>query len=306
MLVTGASGFIGRHCLPRLIDAGFDVHATARTTGTSQASGATWHHADLLDDAQVDGLMRRVRPTHLLHLAWDVNTTRWTAAGAHLEWARAGLSLVRSFAEQGGTRAVMAGTCAEYDWNVGLCRESQPATSPATMYGSAKRALGVLATAYGAATDVAVVWPRIFFTYGPHEPPGRLVPSVVRALLRGERALCTYGLQRRDYLHVSDVADALALLARHDLIGAVNVGSGVAVEVRAIAIHIAERLGRPDLLALGALPDGPDSAALVVADTGLLQEGLSWRPRISLESGLDETIAWWRGVEHADAGRDRT
>ena len=66
----------------------------------------------------------------------------------------------------------------------------------------------------------------IFFLYGPHEPPGRLIPSVIQALLKGEFARCSHGRQIRDFLYVEDVAEAFVALLDSDITGPVNIASG--------------------------------------------------------------------------------
>jgi nucleoside-diphosphate-sugar epimerase len=71
VLITGASGFVGRQCVPLLLAAGYEVHAVARTTNPEESdTRVRWHTADLLDESQVAELMAQVKPTHLLHLAW--------------------------------------------------------------------------------------------------------------------------------------------------------------------------------------------------------------------------------------------
>ena len=72
VLVTGASGFIGSRCMPLLAGAGYEVHGVVPEGVEPNASGVTWHVADLLEPDQVLRLFADVRPTHLLHLAWLV------------------------------------------------------------------------------------------------------------------------------------------------------------------------------------------------------------------------------------------
>jgi nucleoside-diphosphate-sugar epimerase len=109
----------------------------------------------------------------------------------------------------------------------------------------------------------------------------------------------TAGAQRRDFVHVEDVAEALAAIARARVEGAVNVGTSTAVPVADVARAIARLLDRPDLLRLGALPARPGTAPCVAAARGRLRDLLGWRPRYDLVAGLRQTIDWWR--RQADA-----
>jgi len=305
VLVTGASGFIGRPCVARLADEGAEVHAVSRRAQHVDGP-ATWHVADVHDPDAIAAVMQRARPTHLLHLAWDLTGSDWATTEGHAAWVTSSLHLLRLFGEAGGRRAVLVGSCAEYDWAVGRCRESDVPDTPATPYGAAKRTLATRAAAQAREAGLSLAWARIFFVYGPGEPPSRLIPSIVAAVHAGATARCTRGDQRRDYLHVDDVADALACMLAADVEGAINVGSGQAVEIAAIARGVAARMGRPDLLALGAIESPMAAAPLVEADVTRLAIELGWRPRLTLEAGLDATVAWYRarqplaqGVPHA-------
>jgi nucleoside-diphosphate-sugar epimerase len=324
-LVTGATGCIGRHVLPSLVARGADVHAVSSKPQPPQ-DGITWHAIDLLAPGVAAALARDVRATHLLHLAWYIAPGKWAAARENYAWVEASLTLVRAFHEAGGTRFVGAGSCLEYDWRYGYCTEGLTPHTPHTFYGACKHALqtlvsgyasvaapapasgsvsasaptSTLASASGAAAPAAdaarfsAAWGRVFFLYGPHEHPERLVAAVARALVQGEPAKTSHGQQVRDYLHVQDVADAFVRLLDSDLSGPVNIASGQAVTLR----HIVERLGalagRPDLLRIGAIPAAPTDTPLVVADVARLSRDLGWRPRIGLDEGLAQTIEWWR------------
>jgi nucleoside-diphosphate-sugar epimerase len=297
LLITGATGFIGCPAV-RLAARAFEVHAAARSPVA--APGATYHACDLLDGPAAAQLIERVRPTHLLHLAWIATPgVYWTSPENH-RWVAASRRLLVAFARSGGRRAVVAGSCTEYDWTAaGVCREFDTPTRPHTPYGRCKRELGEWATAFGRARDVAVVWARVFFLYGPREHPARLVPSVARALLAGTPAACTSGTQERDFLHVDDVARALVALVGSDLTGPVNVGSGEPVAVRTVIEHVARACGRPDLVRLGARETPATDPPLLVADVRRLRDELGWRPRIDLASGLRETVGWWRSARAA-------
>jgi nucleoside-diphosphate-sugar epimerase len=142
--------------------------------------------------------------------------------------------------------------------------------------------------------DLSLAWGRIFFLYGPREDPRRLVASVARALVASERASTSAGTQRRDFLHVDDVARAFAALLDSDVGGAVNIASGEAVTVRSIAEQLARASGRPDLLKVGALADRPDDPPIIAADVGRLRGEVGFRPSFSLEDGLAATVSWWR------------
>ncbi len=293
VLVTGASGFIGRHCLPTLIDHGHTVHAVARRPLAGVDGDIHWHAVDLLDSVARAALVASVKPTHLLHLAWYAEPGQYWTSEANFRWVSASLDLLDRVHQSGGRRAVLAGSCAEYANSTEPCHENLTPLMPASAYGVCKSALGTLAQSWSQRSGVAVAAGRVFHLYGPHEHSQRLVPSIVRALLAGEPADCTAGTQRRDYLSVVDVAAAFVALLESTASGAVNIGSGLPVSVADLAREIARQIGRPELLRLGARPMG-DEPALIVADLGRLRTEVGWVPGRTLNEGLADTIAWWR------------
>ena len=293
VLVTGASGFIGTHTIPLLTTGGWEVHAVRRAGAgwPTLDRQVTWYSCDLRQAVEGRALIERVRPTHMLHLAWNAEHGAYWTAADNDAWAQGTIALARAFAAQGGRRFVAAGTCAEYDWTnlAGPCREDQTPCRPQTPYGRAKleAATGVMSVARE--TGLSVAWGRLFFLYGPGEGARRLIPSVARALRAGGRAQVTTGTQVRDFLHVSDAASAFAELLSHMVTGAVNIGSGVPISVRGVVEILARAAERPDAVDFGAVPMQPGEPPMIVADVQRL-ESTGWRPRVGLEQGLTAII----------------
>lgn len=293
VLLTGASGFIGRAAIAPLREAGFEVHAVVRSRSNA-ADGVLWHNVNLLDGEQTTRLMREVRPSHLLHFAWYAEPGKYWTAPENADWLRASLALLETFERHGGLRVVMAGTCAEYDWRDGICAEDSTPLVPNTLYGQTKLKLFQQLCGYSAKRGLSGAWGRIFFPYGPYEHPTRLISSVIYALLNDRPALCTSGEQKRDFIHVSDVAHAFVALLGSNVEGAVNIGCGQAIAVKDVAMRIAEELGKPDLIRLGARPGGNNEPPLVVADTRRLKDEVGRSPTVPFKEGLASTIDWWR------------
>jgi nucleoside-diphosphate-sugar epimerase len=293
VIVTGASGWIGSHALPFLVERGYEVHAVANRGGSAPAHGVEWHRMDLLDESAVTAILERVRPTHLLHLAWYAEPGKYQMSEQNYAWCRAGIDLLRLFAATGGRRAVFAGSCFEYDHSAGVCSETDTRCAPTTRYGACKLALSEVVTRPPG--DLSTAWGRIFYLYGPGEYPSRLVPSVIGSLLHDEPARCTHGRQLRDYLHVADVASAFAAILDGKVEGIVNIGSGEEVTVRALVEMIADAVGAPrSMLDFGAIAAAPGDSPRVVADVRRLRDEVDFLPRWQLGDGLAETVEWWR------------
>jgi nucleoside-diphosphate-sugar epimerase len=294
VLLTGATGFIGRHCLPLLLDRGYEVHAVHSKSPPVDGLDVQWHNLDLLDTSRISKTVAAVRPTHLLHFAWHLVPGKYSNVNENLLWIQASIDLMRAFHETAGERLVMAGSCFEYDWSSGFCSEYRTPREPATFYGACKHALQNVLQGYSSEMSLSSAWGRVFFVYGPFEHPNRLVSSVIRNLLMNQPAPCTHGNQIRDYLHVDDVARAFVTLLDSDVQGPVNVASGRPVALREIVSTIGSKLDRQHLIQLGALPSPTDEAPLVFGDVRRLTDEVGWQPRFCVESGLDQTIEWWQ------------
>ena len=293
VLLTGATGLIGANALTALVGAGHEVHAVARAPGGAQP-GVVWHEADLLAGCEV---LAEVQPEILVHLAWYAEHGKFWTSTDNVRWVEASLALMRAFAAAGGRRAVLAGSCAEYEWTREVYPESAP-LRPATLYGASKHGLHVVCAALCAQAGIELAWGRLFFLYGPFEAPGRFVPSLVLSLLRGEPARMTAGTQHRDFLHAADAGAAFAALADSSVTGAVNVASGRPLVLADLAREIARRIGREQLLQVGALAMPAAEPPALIADVGRLRDEVGWSPAIELDEGLDGVIVWWR--EHSE------
>lgn len=248
---------------------------------------------DLSDVEVLAPHLSRIKPDVCLHLAWYAEPGQYLHSLENLNSLAASLGLASGLARLGCPRFVATGSCFEYDTTPGYLSETTPAKAD-SLYAASKLAVELVSEQLAKMAGMSVAWVRLFYQYGPFEDRRRLVPSVIGALLRGERARISPGDQARDFLHVEDVAEAIWMVASSDLRGPVNVGSGEPVTVRAIAERIGAILGRPDLLDVGALPYAPSDPMFVCADNRRLREHTGWAPQYSLDQGLAQTIEWWR------------
>ena len=297
VLVTGGSGFIGRHCLAMLTEQDHEVHAVAsQDKSVVVMPGVRWHIADLLMEQQVGDLVASVQPTHLLHLAWYAAHGKFWTSLENVRWLGATLGLLQTFARHGGRRFVGAGSCAEYEWDGihGYLSEFKTPLRPATLYGACKLATAIAQEALCRECGVSCAWGRIFFLYGPHENPARFVPSVIVPLLRNEPARCSHGNQLRDFLYVSDVARAFVALLHSEVTGPVNIASGRTVALKEIAQAIGRKLGRADWVQLGSIPARDGDPPALCGKVDRLSSEVGWTPQYDLERGLQQTIDWWR------------
>ena len=292
MLVTGATGFIGQHALPELVARGYEIHALARNSAGLPDDVAAIS-ADFLQPGEAERIIDQVRPSHLLHLAWNATPGQFWTALDNLDWVAASLRLSRAFATTGGKRAVYAGTCAEYDWGLPLLEEDKTPLAPRTLYGKAKASLHQLVMEAAKPTGVSTAWGHVFFLYGPHEPEARLIPQAINGLLKGNIVACTAGTQERDFMHVADVARALVVLLDSSWEGSANIASGHCGPLRDALNFLTRHAGRDDLIQFGARPMPPGEPPRMAASTDALRT-IGFVPQYELNEGLLHTFEWWR------------
>jgi nucleoside-diphosphate-sugar epimerase len=303
ILVTGASGFIGRRVVLALRGSGDEIHTVQHTA--RQMSDSRNHTVNLMEPPQVDRLMERVRPTHLMHLAWYAEHERFWTSPLNLDWVAASLHLFQSFVKHGGQRAIFSGSCAEYDWSVAATpasplshtkatQASRPRTNltedspsnPNTLYGVCKNSLRQIIEKF---SPIPVAWGRIFFLYGPGEHPDRLIPSIVNPLRNDQPAVVRSGSHIRNLMHVDDVARALVTILNSPATGIVNIAADDAVSLGDAARLLGELTGRSHLLTIEQAEGTPQNPLVLTADTAKLVS-LGFVPRYSLREGLQTLL----------------
>lgn len=291
VLLTGASGFIGRFVLNQLMAAGID----AVVVGRSRPNGynGDFVEADLLQSDDYNVLVQRTGASHLIHLAWYAEHGKYWTSPLNLRWVEASVRLVEAFCAAGGQKVVTAGTCAEYDWRYGFCRDNVTPLLPATLYGTAKDATRRLLDAVCKAHQTQFAWGRIFVTYGKGEDSRRLIPSLID-VFQGKRS--PFGVNAnayRDFLHVQDVANGFVRLLLSDAQGNYNIASGQPTQIAEVVRSLAHAFHADPRIVLDLSTERPGEPEILFGDSQGLK-ALAWQPKYSINE-----IALIQGVEYA-------
>jgi nucleoside-diphosphate-sugar epimerase len=304
LLVTGAAGFIGSQVTRQLVAGGDDVTGLvlsgenlARISDVGKSVDI--RECDLGDSEGVARLINEIRPEAAIHLAWYAVPGRYWNATENLGCVAQGMNLAEVLADNGCGRLVAAGTCAEYDWDHEHLDEHETPCRPRTLYGATKYALYLILERFCKLSSMEFAWLRYNFIYGHGEHAGRLVPSVIEKLSAGEDVACTQGLQKRDFLHVEDVASATVAVLKSNVQGAINIGSGEPVPVRKLVETLARLIGGKGRPLFGELEANPDEPAALVPDVTRLRNEVGWRPALELQEGLKKALDCWKTLRDA-------
>ena len=282
VLLTGGSGFVGRYVLKALQHQGIEVVTVGRVRAQPSVP---FIEADLLSVTDFGPLVQQAQATHLLHLAWYAEHGKYWTSPLNLRWAEATTRLVEAFCAAGGQQVVIAGTCAEYDWAHGYCREDSTPLTPATLYGTAKDATRRLVMAVCAQHQVSCAWGRIFLPFGRGESTSRLIPSLIDVFRSGRAPFGVNSTAYRDFLHAFDVAEGFVRLLTTGASGAYNICSGEPVRLTEVVTTLASLLRADPESVLALTTERPGEPSLLVGEN-LKLKALGWRPALTLAQGL--------------------
>lgn len=268
VLLTGATGFVGRQIMKALAERGFKVRAVIRDgtqarLGQSDSIESIVTTSDLFseDSAWWRAACRGVDT--IIHSAWYAEPGQYLHSAKNSDCLKGTLRLAQGAIDAHVRRFIGLGTCLEYDVSAGHLGIDTP-LKPLTPYAQAKagafRALSDMLPQHG----VAFAWCRLFYLHGEGEDPRRLMPYLHERLSAGEPVALGSGTQVRDYLDVRDAGRMIADVALGGEQGPLNICSGIGVTIRDIAERIADQYGRRDLLRFGARPEAPDDPPVIV------------------------------------------
>jgi nucleoside-diphosphate-sugar epimerase len=249
VLLTGATGFIGRHVASQLSKEGYLTAAIGRNGRHHPIKLEANPLADTLDLSFEDSQLSFVcDETVLIHLAWG--NVQDTFSSEHYQHTNAHYLFLKNAIDNGVKKIIISGTCYEYGVSYGPISADTP-TYPITPYAIAKDNLHKSLRLLQQETPFELIWARIFYVYGPGQPAHCVLSQFDTAIQQGVREFpMSYGEQLLDYSRVEDVAQMLIrLINKFD--GTYNVCSGQPISLRRFLENRAQVMASDITLKLG-------------------------------------------------------
>ena len=294
VVITGASGFIGRPLSLKLADLGYEVLAISRVVPTwSEKSKIFWLEADLSSPLSYQKKIKSFRPEVVIHLAWqDIPDFSFEKSVINLSQSLEFLNFVIGI--ESCKKILISGSCWEYGRVKGECLETDLAL-PKDHFTWAKNALYSWLHIICKQKDIQLLWMRIFYAYGPGQRLESLIPSILTNLKQGKLPELRTPKNANDFIYVDDIVNAFSqavVVNNSSMI--YNLGSGVsssAVEVCRIAENIilgTETLTQEiDIRSKSTICDVD-----FWADFTQSKRYLDWQPTTSLVDGIYKTWQW--------------
>ncbi|MDR1123784.1 MAG: NAD(P)-dependent oxidoreductase [Elusimicrobiota bacterium] len=286
VIITGASGLIGKEIITPLKEAGFDIYALTIDVNNPVIEGVTWVPCNIFDNKKTKEIFNYIKPQYLIHLAWVV-TENYITSNLNFDFLKSSLGLLKFFHDAGGKRAVFTGTCLEYGQKAIPLKENDT-IEPLGIYGKCKNYLREIAEIYCTNNNISFAWGRIFYVYGKGEHPKRLTASIINSLKENKPIQVNHAQLHRDYIYTKDIAGALTELLKSDINGIVNICSGKSISIGEYTEKIAKKLGKEDLLILKELPT-PQPAKIIGNNTRLTEE-VKYKIKYDIDIALDEIL----------------
>lgn len=256
VVVTGATGFVGRHVVSRLLASGHTVVAMARSE--DRASALPWYkHVEFVAHDLLNAAWdwkKSAIPDVLIHLAWPglPNYRDFFHISSNLP---SSLHFLEAAVQAGVPQVIVAGTCLEYGMQYGPLGEEME-THPFTAYGLAKDTLRKSLEILQRHNSFTLQWMRLFYMYGEGQNPNSLLSQLDRALDEGyERFEMSAGDQLRDYLSIEAVARGFDWATTHpEIDGVINCCSGKPISVLDLVCQHLSQRNRKILLVRGHYP----------------------------------------------------
>ncbi|MDD1729109.1 MAG: NAD(P)-dependent oxidoreductase [Methanospirillum sp.] len=300
VLITGASGFIGRHLLHQVHTYGSHISTISRNNNDFPKD-VEQHIVDITDTNAIEECVHTIRPDYIFHLAaYKERNENVQGFYSSVETNLIGsLNLFSAVKNVGSVKSIVTlGTIEEYGNNRPPFDE-RFRESPVTPYSFSKICVSHMGEMFFHLYGLPVVIVRPALTYGPGQGTEMFLPSLITSLIEDKPFNMTPGEQTRDFVFVTDLVEGLILAsvtpkAQGQII---NLGSGVPVKLIDLANTVETMTGKKGLVNPGGKSYGKNEVMEYYLDIRKAGDLLGWKAKTQMGDGLAKTIAYYREVK---------
>lgn len=309
-LITGGAGFIGSNFIQKLLaDEAAEVvnldlltyaGLTRNVAGLDQLDGHRFVHGDITDERLVDTLMNDIDV--VVNFAAESHVDRSVNTPAvFLRSNVVGTGVLLDAARRHGVPKFVHVSTDEVYGPVGSgAVDEQAPLNPSSPYAASKAAADLVVASYRHTYGYQAIITRCTNNYGPYQHPEKLIPLAITKMMRGEAVpLYGDGKQERDWLWIDDHIRAIRLIIEAGTPGAVyNIASEKQTSNLTVLAHLTSLLGTGSV---EHVADRPGHDRRYALDSSKVRD-LGWVPTVSIDDGLEKTVAWYRS--HREWWRD--
>ena len=300
VLIVGGGGLVGRHLTSRLLAEGMNVTATTRHRTIPKrleelADSLSIQTLDLTNREETIDVVKTLEPGYVFNLVSTTFNPPPQSSSEHFSVNVVGLTnLMEAMHAIEDARLVFTGSAAAYGSGRDL-KETCP-DRPENHLGLSKAATSVLIRNAAQVFGLHAVELRLFTPFGPFEAPHRFIPSVILAALTGTPRSFSDGRQRRDFVFIDVVVDAMVLSIQKEMDSGsiLNISTRMSRTIRSVSEEILSQMKAEISPKWGELPVRSDEIWDLSGPYDTAKAVLGWSPKTTLEEGLQMTIDWFR------------
>lgn len=295
VLVTGGSGYIGKHLIKRLLCEEAVIYAL----GLSEIndSNVNFVKCDICNKTEVQKIVSSIEPHAIFHLAaYGVKNYANDIFQAIDVNIKGTINLIDALKDNSNFE-LFINTGSEFEYgNKTATISEETMLQPLTEYSSTKAAATLISMQYAHSLKIPIVTLRLFSIYGGHENRSRFIPYIINSILHEEEVKLTGCEQIRDYVYIDDILDAYICAYKYfdknnEII---NISTDTPITLKSILEQIQNIIGKKGNVKIGAIPYRENEMWKIVGDNAKAKELIKWLPKTNLAEGLNHTINFYR------------
>ena len=307
-LIIGAAGFVGSYLIQHLSDTyDWEIHATKLSSETFDASDIRIHDLDIMNTVEIEILLKKLRPDYIFHLAAQSSVAlSWKNPALTVDINIKGtLNILDTIRNIPGysPKILLIGSGEEYGY---ILPDETPINEqviprPGNIYAATKACQNMLGSIYSRAYGLHLIMVRAFNRIGPNQAPIFVVSDFCKQVAEIEAGIKPPVMRvgnlqaKRDFTDVRDVVRAYGLLIQKGQAGETyNIGSGHAIAIQELLDKILSLSEKNISVELDTARLRPADIPVIEADIQKIQQLTAWKPEISLNQTLLETLNYWR------------